>query len=336
MPYAFNVATKVLRMQISSKIKGYVVMYVGDVIGFCAEGDLVSDMSIAKCVIECMFWPNTVAEDKTDSGTNLDVIGWNLDCRNKTFSLSERNADRALWRFLQLDEEGLVAISDLDTIASLASRYALVCREMKPYVGHLYAVFAGMSRGRFGGNKKTKVVLSEEAKHSIRRWRAFLCLQELDRDRARRPMMDLVIRMASHLIEFDASLTGIGLRIFEVDSEGEEVLIIVSGFETGFQLEGQARYQNTMEFTAVVMGIGFLVKEGITGAGLRLRGDSTTSLVWSTEESFKAGPSENAAAAFLVLGQVSQNFVESGDHLKGIWNTKCDRLSRGESPMGVS
>ena len=65
---------------------------------------------------------------------------------------------------------------------------------------------------------------------------------------------------------------------------------------------------------------------------MRLRGDSTTSLVWSTEESFKAGPSENAAAAFLVLGQVSQNFVESGDHLKGIWNMKCDRLSRGETP----
>ena len=88
----------------------------------------------------------------------------------------------------------------METIASLASRYALVCREMKPYVGHLYAVFAGMSRGRFGGNKSAKVGMSEEAKHCIRRWRAFLCLQELDRDRARRPMLDLVIRMASHLV----------------------------------------------------------------------------------------------------------------------------------------
>ena len=88
-------------------------MYVDDVIGFCAEEDLVSDMDIAEGVIECMFGPGTVAVDKTDSGTNLDVIGWNLDCRDKTFSLSERNADRALWRFLQVDEEGLVAISDL-------------------------------------------------------------------------------------------------------------------------------------------------------------------------------------------------------------------------------
>ena len=27
--------------------------------------------------------------------------------------------------------------------------------------------------------------------------------------------------------------------------------------------------------------------------------------------------------------------MESGDHLKGIWNTKCDRLSRGESPESL-
>ena len=95
------------------------------------------------------------------------------------------------------------------------------------------------------------------------------------------------------MFEFDASLTGIGLRIFEIDNEGEEVLIIVSGFETGFLLGGQAKYQNTMEFLAVVMGIGLLVNEGVTGTGLRLRGDSTTSLVhvrWSGQPRSRSRP----------------------------------------------
>ena len=128
------------------------------------------------------------------SGLSLDVIGWNLDCETRTFSLSQRNEDRALFRYLSIHEDEPMSIAELETIASLASRYALVCREMKPCVGHLYAAFAGLSRGRFGGNKSVKVRLSEEAKHGIRRWRAFLCLQELDRFRARRPMLDMMPR----------------------------------------------------------------------------------------------------------------------------------------------
>ena len=169
-------------------------MYVDDVIGVSAACDLDEDMRIAKEEIENVFGEGTVAEEKTASGLSLDVIGWNLDCETRTFSLSQRNEDRALFRFLSIHEDEPVAIAELETIASLASRYALVCREMKPYVWHLYAAFAGLSRGRFGGNKSVKVRLSEEAKHGIRRWRAFLCLQELDRFRARRPMLDMMPR----------------------------------------------------------------------------------------------------------------------------------------------
>lgn len=177
MPFAFNVATKVLKETINGKIKGEMVMYVDDVIGISAVWHVNSDMQIAKRAIEGMFGPGTVASAKTDMGTALDVIGWNLDCSSQSFSMSGRNADRALYRFLQIDENEPVAIAHLETIASLASRYALVCREMKPYVGHLYASFAGMKRGRFGGNKSVKVNLSEEARHCIRpRHQTVACL----------------------------------------------------------------------------------------------------------------------------------------------------------------
>ena len=145
-------------------------------------------------------------------------------------------------------------------------------------------------------------------------------------------MSDLVSRPEEYLIEYDASSTGIGLRIFSLDKKGAEKLTFVMGFDTDFDLKGNSKYQNTMEFTAVVMGMTLLASEGISHAGVRLRGDSTTSLVWATEESFKAGPSENAAAAFLVIGKASQNFVECGDHLAGVKNTKCDKLSRGKIP----
>ena len=167
----------------------------------------------------------------------------------------------------------------LEELASLAARYAIVNPEMRLYVGHLYALLAGLDRGRYSrGGSNVRVQLSEEAKHCIRRWRAVLCLQELDGAGVRRPITEMVPREASWLIEYDGSLTGLGIRIFQLDSRGEETLKIVAEVNTPFCLQGESRYQNTMEFLAIVTGLALLKREGVSGAWIRLRGDSTSSL----------------------------------------------------------
>ena len=142
-------------------------------------------------------------------------------------------------------------------------------------------------------------------------------------------MRELAVRRPTWLIEYDASLTGIGVQIFSLDEDLNEDLRFAIGLDLDFGLESQSKYQNTMEFIAIVTGLGILAREGIHNAWIRLRGDSTSSLSWAKKESFKSGPSESAALAFLVLGRYRQLFIEDGDHLKGILNVKCDKLSRG-------
>jgi hypothetical protein len=212
--------------------------------------------------------------------------------------MSRRNMCKALFLFFGVEENEMVSLHVLEKLASLATRYAIINPEMRPYVGQLYAPLAGQVRGRYSrGGLAVKVQLSEEAKHCIRRWRAVLCLQELEGTRVRRPISEMVPREALWLIEYDGSLTGLGIRIFELDSQGDETLKIAVGVNTPFGLRGEIWYQNTMEFWAIVAGLALVKREGVSGAWIRLRGDSTSSLSWATEESFKVGSSESTALA---------------------------------------
>ena len=115
------------------------------------------------------------------------------------------------------------------------------------------------------------------------------------------------------------------LKIFQL--QGSEVLKFASNLD--FDLQSQAKNQNSMEFLAVVAGMALLSNEGYTGVGVRLRGDSTTSLVWAEEESSQAGPSESAALAFMTLVRMTHIYVVDGTHLRGVLNVDCDGLSRG-------
>ena len=67
---------------------------------------------------------------------------------------------------------------------------------------------------------------------------------------------------------FDASLTGIGLRVFNLDDRVEDKLAFVMGFNTGFDFQGNFKFRNTMEFMAVVMGMVLLASAGIGHAGI--------------------------------------------------------------------
>ena len=110
--------------------------------------------------------------------------------------------------------------------------------------------------------------------------------------------------------------------------------MIVAGLDTPFQLKGDSSFQNTMEFMAVVLGLGLLAKEGIHNARFRLRGDSRTSLAWAKKHRFKPGPSEATASAFLLFNQVCGLCMgeEDNEFILGLINVECDGLSRGKNP----
>jgi len=174
-------------------------------------------MELAAEAIKRLAGPNAVADDKTVSGRSLPMIGWqcdldggNPDRGEGTVGLSQKNADKALYTFLKVDENEPIAMADLETMASLASRFALICRHMKPLVGQLYKEFAGR-RGR--ARKAERVMVSSKTKMCIRRWRAFLALSICDQPVYGRPMRDFCEKRIQFVIEYDSSLAGMGIRI---------------------------------------------------------------------------------------------------------------------------
>ena len=56
-------------------------MYVDDIIGVCLAQDLYKEVQRAKDVCTSLLGPNAIAEDKTETGTRLDVFGYILNIK---------------------------------------------------------------------------------------------------------------------------------------------------------------------------------------------------------------------------------------------------------------
>ena len=180
LPFAFNAGTKMVRSIMSESIDCFTQVYVDDMIGATDTPRVDAQQREAESVITALYGEGSVAVKKSERGRALDIIGWSVDCVTQRVSMSEKNARKALAVFFGVDLEEPVSIGWIRKASALATRYGVIHPEMKPYVGHLYAHLAGVSGGRCSrGGDQVRVSLSEEAKHCLRRWRAFICLQEL-------------------------------------------------------------------------------------------------------------------------------------------------------------
>jgi len=343
MPYAFNVPTKVIRRLTRLSIKGEMEMYCDDGIGCCHVDDCEHDRGVFGDSVERVLGEGTVEVKKTVWGRRMVALGWDFDLDTQSFSLSRGNIDKALVKFLRVDEEANVSVKEIQTLASYTARYSKVCRQMKPYGSLMYAPLKGK---RWGGRSRGRksLSLSPETQVCIKRWRAFLCLQELEPEKYRRSMLDFTEREPEFIIQYDASLEGFGILISRLREGGSRELIMVSGFmvdgrfarEKMFDLRGDSGFQNSMEFLAIVVALALMRQEGIRDSRVQVLGDNISSLSWATCERFCTGPSENAVTAFTILGRESRIFLEEDDkeHIEGVKNVECDDMSRGIEPEG--
>ena len=103
-----------------------------------------------------------------NNNRRMDVIGHTLDLGKQIVTLSHCNYLKTLYLFFSVDTAAPVPVKSMERIASLASRYSGICREMKPFTKALYSSYAGLR------NKSTSVRLKDDAVHSIEMWRAML------------------------------------------------------------------------------------------------------------------------------------------------------------------
>ena len=135
-------------------------------------------------------------------------------------------------------------------------------------------------------------------------------------------------RPAKYIIEFDASLTGVGILWFhrmenaEVCRGGGVVNL------SRLHFNSDSSNQNLAEFVAALLGVIGLVKLGITVVDIEFIGDSMTALAWPKSNVAKGERATNAAVIFTMLCLKFGIDIKETCHISAKDNYRCDRLSR--------
>jgi hypothetical protein len=332
-PASFQVISRVLERQINSLISGEVKIYVDDIMGCCAKDELQNDMNTAIQECQGLLGVDSVAHDKTESSLltgRLTWIGWEVNLVTWTVLIGNRKFLKTLYGFFSVQEVELVPVSVIHKLASWASRYSTICRILRPYTTNLYAELQGINN--LGIRKK----LRARAIYTIRLWRVILCMMELQSARFCRDIWSFSVKESSYAIEYDASLTGLGIILYRRQEEQDSfALWKACSIPTQYAVGQDASYQNAMEFIAIVMAVSFLIQLGARNAVVSVRGDNKSSLAWVLTERFKGSRSQRAAVVYIAMGVQFDLMVGEASHVAGSDNDLCDRLSRGVDPSAL-
>jgi hypothetical protein len=272
MPGCFDVISRVLCRNLRKLLHGKCLMYVDDIIAVSHIKQLEKDLKTAVDYCEGLLGPAAVEKDKTEFGRSLDVIGWNICLDTKKIGIARKNMLKTFHGLLALDETLPVSLEELQRVASWAARYSLVCRQLRPFTRALYGCI------QFYTKKYVKIKLSDDAATTIRMWRSFFVFLEINPVTYRRDLVSFTCNIPTYVLEYDASLTGVGVILFKVDSYGIETEWKVIQQEYHYNLNKQSRFQNTVEFIGVVLGMTALGLYGVQNESIIIRGDNTSSL----------------------------------------------------------
>lgn len=297
-------------------------MYVDDVIGVCFEEDLPTDLQRTRDICTNLLGSGAVADDKTESGRRIDVIGYTVDLDTERVLIARKNFLSALHGFMSTGLDSKMNLRSAQRLASWGTRYGKICRVMRPFCGALNR----MTLGRTDGH--ALFLLSQEARIAVQCWRAMLCLVRHRETEFTRAISSFAPKTPIITAEFDASLSGAGL-IWYVRTGGTEVARGVGAVSLLFLGFGDdSSYQNLAEFIGAILAVIGQVALGHAGSSLALRGDSVTALTWAITERPRGTIVTNAAMVWTLLCVSADVDVREVTHIAGEDNDKCDRLSR--------
>jgi hypothetical protein len=325
-PFAFHVITTAVTHEVRRRIYGDAEMFVDDLMGVSTRQRVLRDVAIVIEICEALLGPEAVAKDKTLIGRILEMIGWIIDLDRCRVYVAQRNVLKAIHGFFAVESK--CSLQELQRLASWASRYGEVHRWMRPHSTRLHAAATGEW---WASRPGVKVEVSPAALTAIQLWRAMLCMGVFAPDFFCRALHTYAYPPSQYVVQFDASLQGIGVLWWRRTGDGGEVLLggaSMSLVRLGF--EDDSRYQNTAEYIAVVVGLaGLTAFFGASDEAVVLKGDSVTALEWSRRDRSRSAIAWNTAAVQVAVCAVAEVWVEGVVHVPGVDNTVCDGLSRG-------
>ena len=88
---ALQVVTRAIEWELTHILQSCVDMYVDNIIGVCFDKDLRSDLVHSRRVCTDLLRPTAVADDKTEWGRRVDIIGYVIDLDRERVSISRKN-----------------------------------------------------------------------------------------------------------------------------------------------------------------------------------------------------------------------------------------------------
>ena len=326
-PAAFQVVTRAVQWELRHRLQSATIMYVDDIIGVGMLPHIESDLAVTRATCTSLLGPTAVADDKTEVGRRIDVIGYDIDLDTQRILIARKNFLNTLHGFISCDIHGPMGLRTAQKLASWASRYGKICRVMRPFCGALNRLIAGRL------DPHARFLISAEARIAIKCWQAMLCLVRYQESRFTRTLESFAPSIPATVAEFDASLTGAGMIWYHREN-GAEVARGVSAIDITFLEFGtDSSFQNLSEFIGAILCVLGHVALGCSGRSIALRGDSVTALTWAITERPRGSIVTNASMVWTLLCVAADVDVRDITHIPGVDNDKCDQLSRrGQKP----
>jgi hypothetical protein len=331
-PYCFQVVTRVLSRlcTLPGRGGGRCLWYVDDCMGISLRSELAQDVERTVETIEALLGTGAVAPDKHDRGRRLVCIGWCFDLDTMTVTISRRNLLKGLYSFFSFDLDSKVTLHLVERMASLASRYAMLCPQMKPFTSQLYKLIPG-----YDGNHSKLRTLSLIARVDVVMWRSFLCLLHFEEARFARSLSSFVPHPATVLFGYDASLTGFGAGVSTFNSVTSKWEVIAyARLPMPYPVDANdSAFQNTNEYLGIMLCLLLVKQTGCVAKGFTFNvvGDNTTSLAWCRNERVNSILARRANIGFSLLAVDLDASVADTEHIAGVDNTVFDGLSRGKT-----
>ena len=321
-PAAFQVVTRAISWELKHKLRSSTLMYVDDIIGVGFDEDIERDMASTRAVCTALLGPTAVADEKSEVGRRIDIIGYIIDLDLRRILIAKKNFLTALNGYMTADLDAGVDLRSAQRLASWSSRYGKICRVMRPFCGALNRLTTGRT------SPHAVVPLSNEAKVAIKCWRAMLCLVRYSEARFTRSLASFTIAPSHVVAEFDASLSGAGLIWYD-RSSGAEVAVGVCAVDiSSLGFNDDSSFQNLAEFIGAIIAVVGHIRLGYMGQSRSLRGDSMAALTWAITERTRGSISTNAAMIWTLLCVYANIDIAEAIHIPGKENGLCDRLSR--------
>ena len=117
-PAAFQVITRAIQWELKHLLHSRILMYVEDIIGVCFAKDIVCDLAVTRNVCSRLLGSIAVADDKPETGTRVDILGYTVDLTTHSVIIAKKNFLNTIYGFLEVDLTAPISLTEAQRLAS--------------------------------------------------------------------------------------------------------------------------------------------------------------------------------------------------------------------------